>query len=189
MRIYTRTGDRGETGLFGGRRVPKDHPRVAAGGDVDELNAHLGLALSHEAFGDLREILIRLQENLLILGADLATPPEAGERVGQKRVPRVTADMVAYLEDLIDRQEANLSALTHFILPGGVTAGACLHLARAACRRAERSVVTLAHAETVNEQALAYLNRLSDLLFVLARAANQHTGQAERPWIPNREDP
>jgi cob(I)alamin adenosyltransferase len=183
MRIYTRTGDGGETGLFGGERVRKDSLRVAAYGQVDELNAALGLALATECFSDLREVLQRLQGELFVLGADLATPAGEGDH-GKVTIPRVTPEMVTALEADIDRFEADLEPLRHFILPGGTVPAASLHLARAICRRAERAVVTLAAAEPVGESVVPYLNRLSDLLFVLARAANAHAGQEETAWEP-----
>lgn len=183
MRIYTRTGDTGETGLFGGGRVRKDDARVSAYGDVDELNAALGLALSAECYGDLREVLQRLQGELFTLGADLATPRSADLAAAARHVPRVTAEMVSALEGEIDRFEASLEPLRLFIVPGGTLAAAALHLARAICRRAERRIVALAEAEDLGPDLLPYVNRLSDLLFVLARAANQHAGQADTPWV------
>ena len=181
MRIYTRTGDQGETGLFGGERIRKDSLRVAAYGEVDELNAAVGLALATECFGDLRQVLRRLQAELFTLGADLATPAGEGEH-GRVNIPRVTPEMVTALEGEIDRFEADLEPLRNFILPGGTVPAASLHVARAVCRRAERAVITLAAAEPVGESVVPYLNRLSDLLFVLARAANAHAGQEETAW-------
>jgi cob(I)alamin adenosyltransferase len=182
MRIYTRTGDQGQTGLFGGERLRKDDPRVEAYGAVDELNAAIGLALSTDCFGDLRMVLQRLQGELFTVGADLATPSTSA--AGAPPVPRVTAEMVAALEQDIDRFEASLEPLRHFILPGGTVAAATLHMARATCRRAERRLVSLTASDEVTSSVVPYLNRLSDLLFVLARAANQHAGQAETEWRP-----
>jgi cob(I)alamin adenosyltransferase len=184
MRIYTRTGDQGETGLFGGQRVPKNHPRVAACGEVDELNAVLGLCVAACEDAELRETLERLQGELFVVGADLATPEEQGDRVGKKSVLRVSEGMIAALEGLIDRYEEGVPALTTFILPGGTPLAAQLHLARTVCRRAERAVLTASGRETLNPEVLVYLNRLSDLLFTLARAANHRAGSAESPWAP-----
>ena len=189
MRIYTRTGDGGETGLFGGDRVPKDHPRVVAYGEADELNALLGVALAALVHHDLRATLTHIQEQLFVVGADLATPHPAGDRVGRKPVTRLTADAVRALEETIDHYSQGLPELRHFILPGGSLAGAVIHLARAACRRAERAVVTLARQETVNPHLVPYLNRLSDLLFVLARVANHRAGEPEHPWQPETNAP
>ena len=184
MRIYTRTGDSGDTGLFGGQRARKDSLRVQAYGEVDELNAVLGVAVVATQDEPLRAVLQRLQGELFQVGADLATPLVEGELVGRRTVPRVTETMVAALEGLIDTHEAELSPLTQFILPGGAPGGATLHQARGVCRRAERRVVALAEEETLNPPVLPYLNRLSDLLFVLARVANQRAGAAELPWEP-----
>jgi cob(I)alamin adenosyltransferase len=154
MKIYTRTGDGGETGLFGGGRVAKDHPRVRAYGDVDELNATLGVALAALADGTIRDRLAPVQSDLFALGAHLATPPAPEGR------PELRA----------------------FVLPGGSTGAAALHHARTVCRRAERSVVALAAGEAVPEAAIVYLNRLSDLLFTLARLENHRTGRGDVPW-------
>jgi cob(I)alamin adenosyltransferase len=169
-RIYTRSGDAGETGLGDGTRVPKDHPRVDAYGQVDELNAVLGLAVLHAPPGPDADLLRSAQNDLFDVGADLCIPPAAGEAPGAAL--RVTAAQVGRLEGAIDRVNERLQPLTDFVLPGGSPAAAWLHLARTVCRRAERAVVGLARAESVNPQAVVYLNRLSDLLFVLARAAN-----------------
>jgi cob(I)alamin adenosyltransferase len=184
MRIYTRTGDQGDTGLFGGQRVMKNHPRVAAYGEVDELNACLGVCLACGPDAELRETLERLQMELFVVGSDLATPLEEGERVGRKGVQRVSEGMAAALEALIDRYEEGVPPLTHFILPGGTPLAAQLHLARCVCRRAERAVVAAGGKEMLNPEVTVYLNRLSDLLFVLARAANHRAGQAETIWAP-----
>lgn len=184
MRIFTRTGDAGETGLWGGRRVSKDAPRVEATGAVDELNAHLGAARALLADGDLAALLGRLQNELFDLGGDLAAAlDDAGERPG---VVRVRAEQVARLEAEIDVLEQGLPPLRRFILPGGSPAAAALHIARAVCRRAERRVVALSRLEAINPEVLRYLNRLSDLLFVLARTANARQGIAESVWEPER---
>jgi len=181
VKIYTKTGDAGETALFGGGRVPKDHARVAAYGDVDELNAACGLAraLAPEAFG--RALLERIQRELFTVGAELASPDPAKLARVLPRAPIALAD-VAALEQAIDEHEARLEPLTHFILPGGGPKAAALHVARTVCRRAERSVVALARAAPLNPALLPYLNRLSDLLFVLARAADRAAGHADMPW-------
>lgn len=185
MRIYTRTGDQGETGLFGGQRVLKNHPRVSAYGDVDELNAVLGVCLAGCSDPEIVETLSRLQSELFVLGSDLATPYEEGEQVGSRRVQRVSEGMAAALEGLIDRYDGEAPALTHFILPGGSPLAAQLHLARTVCRRAERSAIAASGKEMLNPEAIVYLNRLSDLLFVMARAVNHRAGHPETPWIPN----
>ncbi len=180
-KIYTRRGDDGSTGLFGGPRVRKDDLRVSAYGDVDELNSALGVAREELPEGDLRALLDSLQSELFTLGAQLATPDaEAAPR----EVPQITAPHVERLEREIDRLTAELPPMKNFILPGGSRAGAALHLCRTVCRRAERKVVELAECAPVPPQALAYVNRLSDLLFVMARAANLRAGGSEIPWVP-----
>jgi len=179
-RIYTRSGDGGETGLGTGARVPKDHPRVTAYGEVDELNAVLGLACTCSGMIE-GELLRSIQNDLFDVGADLCVPATENEPAGQRL--RITLAQVERLERAIDRLNEPLEALQSFILPGGTGAAAWLHLARTVCRRAERSVVTLARAEPINPHALAYLNRLSDLLFVLARVANDG-GKADVLWKP-----
>jgi cob(I)alamin adenosyltransferase len=180
VRIYTRTGDGGETGLFGGGRVPKDAPRVEAYGAVDELNACLGVARAGGLPADLDRLAARLQEELFVLGADLATPPGGSAR--PDRVVRLPADAASALEPEIDRCEAELQPLETFILPGGCPAGAALHLARTVCRRAERRAVGLAREGQVSEAVVPYLNRLSDLLFVMARLANARARRTEQAW-------
>jgi cob(I)alamin adenosyltransferase len=180
MKIYTRTGDEGETGLFGGPRVPKFHPRIEAYGAVDELNSFLGAArLSVGALDAAMDVLLaQIQNDLFDLGAELATP-EPG-----KTQHSITQTQITALERAIDQYDETLPALKQFILPGGSPAGAQLHLARTVCRRAERQVVYLATLvnEHVSPEAVIYLNRLSDLLFVLARAANQAAGIPDVPW-------
>ena len=181
MRIYTRTGDAGETGLFAGGRVPKDHPRVAAYGEVDELNAALGMAMTLAPAADDRDLLETIQRDLFTIGSELATPDPA--RLAQALSgPRVGEAHVAVLERAIDACEAALEPLRNFILPGGTSKAAAFHLARTVCRRAERAVVRLAHETTVSADILKYLNRLSDLLFVLARAANARAGVRDVTW-------
>jgi cob(I)alamin adenosyltransferase len=178
MKIYTRTGDEGETSLFDGTRVPKDDARVDAYGDVDELNAWLGLARSSLRETDLDEALTRIQRDLFAVGAELADP-------AQKIAARVTkaaitdAD-VERLEELIDRLQEELEPLRRFILAGGAPAGAALHVARAVCRRAERRIIAL--QPRPGAKVLRYINRLSDLLFVLARVVNKRAGVGETEW-------
>jgi cob(I)alamin adenosyltransferase len=179
MKIYTKTGDRGETGLFGGPRVSKDDPRVEAYGDVDELNAVLGLVRCEPIEGQVDQLLASIQNELFDLGAELASPEP--DRVGTKRVG---ANQVGALESAIDEHEANLPPLKTFILPGGVRAAALLHLARTVCRRAERKVVTLNRYEPLSGEIIIYLNRLSDLLFVLSRAVNHAAHRGDVPWQP-----
>jgi cob(I)alamin adenosyltransferase len=180
VKIYTRTGDLGQTGLIGGTRVPKDHPRVAAYGDVDELNAALGLARSHTHDPALATLLAEIQRDLFALGAQLADPTA---KVGTKKAKAaITAERIERLEEAIDARESELPPLTHFILPGGAPLGASLHLARTTCRRAERAIVALARDETVDPRVIAYVNRLADLLFVLARFENQRAGEPEDRW-------
>ena len=180
MKIYTRTGDTGQTGLFGGGRVPKDDPRVTAYGEVDELNAALGVARA-AGLGTLDPWCQDLQDQLFTVGAVLATP--RGTRAAA-HIPHVREEWVAAMESHIDELQATLPPQTHFILPGGTPAAAALHLARTVCRRAERTVVPLFREGEVEELTLRFLNRLSDLLFVMARAANHRAGVKDVPWIP-----
>ena len=179
MKIYTRTGDAGETALYGGRRVPKDALRVEAYGCVDECNAALGLANSLCHDPELKGWLTDLQRELFDLGADLATPADSP---GRGRVKVVVASQTERLEALIDKATAELAPLEHFILPGGTPVAAALQVARAVARRAERAVVHLSREEDVNGQCQVYLNRLSDLLFTLARLDNHRAGQPEPTW-------
>ena len=179
MKIYTKTGDLGETSLLGGARVPKDHLRVAAYGDVDETNAALG-AVRALAAARLETLLFSVQKDLFAIGAQLADPTH---KVASKRAKAaVTAAHVRRLEKAIDAREAKLPPLRSFVLPGGTPAAALLHQARTVCRRAERSVVTLAREADVDPKIIVYLNRLSDLLFVLARSENCRAGLAEDRW-------
>jgi len=181
LKIYTKTGDGGETGLFGGGRVPKDDRRVAAYGEVDELNAALGLALALEPRAFARDLLELVQRDLFTIGAELASPDPA-KLVKALPGPRLGDARVEALEDAIDRAEATLAPLKNFILPGGSSKAAALQLGRAVCRRAERAVVTLSREAAVSPAILKYVNRLSDLLFVLARAANAAAGLSDVPW-------
>ena len=181
-RIYTKTGDRGQTGLFGGGRVDKDHPRVEAYGDVDELNAVLGLARSIELMPRVDEVLVAIQRDLFGLGALLATPDI--DRMRQQLEKAAIDDRrIRELEAAIDAGEAELEPLKAFIVPGGTPKSAALHVARTVCRRAERKVVHLRHDQPeIPLLAVQYLNRLSDLLFVLARVANRRAGAGEVTW-------
>lgn len=185
MKIYTRTGDRGETGLFGGGRVPKDHHRVEAYGAVDELNAAVGLAIVALETDGEQEIVARLrtiQADLFNIGSHLATPTaEEGGRASS-HLPPLPAERIAEMEAWMDEAEAELEPLRSFILPGGGEAAARLHLARTVCRRAERRVITLGHEATLDEGVVIHLNRLSDLLFTLARLANNRAGTPDIVW-------
>ncbi len=177
MKIYTKTGDQGQTGLFGGPRVSKDHARIEAFGTVDELNSHLGLIRTLPDASVFDAELRRIQCELFDLGAELATPGSTAERI--------TPAHVAVLEKLIDEHEATLEPLACFILPTGTPLAAAIHVARTVCRRAERRVVTLAAQldTTIPANAIEYLNRLGDLLFVMARVVNHRAGVPDDPWV------
>lgn len=183
MKIYTRTGDRGETGLIGGRRVGKDDPRIIAYGAVDELNSSIGMAVcmlkSVEVFADLVDIFTKVQNDLFVVGSDLADPDYPDSKFG---APRTTEKMAAALEPVIDGLEAELAPITFFILPGGGTQGAMLHVCRGVARRAETAAVALSKIERINPAILVYLNRLADLLFVAARLANKRLGVPDVAW-------
>jgi cob(I)alamin adenosyltransferase len=181
VKIYTGKGDQGMTGLPDGRRVPKNHPRLECCGTIDELNSHLGLAAAQCRQETLRDQLRALQNELLALGADLAAAPD---RRGPSAAPRIGPVEAAALEARIDAAAAQLPPLKHFVLPGGSPAAAELHVARTVCRRAERHVAALMRdaAEALDNSALVYLNRMSDLLFLLARLANQADGMKEVEW-------
>lgn len=181
-RIYTKSGDGGETGLGDGSRVPKDAARVTAYGEVDELNSVLGLLAAYCSDHPESKLLTLIQNDLFDVGGDLCIPPQPGEEDG--KMLRITAGQAERLEKEIDRLNENLAPLRSFILPGGTHAAAWLHLARTVCRRAERGVVTLMKSEAVNANVLIYLNRLSDLLFVMARAANGVAGDVL--WVPGQ---
>jgi cob(I)alamin adenosyltransferase len=191
VKIYTKSGDAGETGLFGGPRVSKDDARVEAYGAVDELNAVIGLA---RALGNPRSAaydpdleidrhLALVQERLFCLGAELATPAEARPR---QSLPPVEPAWAEEMEQVMDRWDAALKPLRHFILPGGASLGAALHHARTVCRRAERRVVALHRHEPVSPVVLSYLNRLGDFLFVAARMSNHREGSVEPVWDPGK---
>ncbi len=178
-RIYTKSGDTGETGLGDGARVPKDHPRVTAYGEVDELNSVLGLLAAYCPDAPEKALLHTIQNDLFDLGADLCVPPTEGE--APTNALRIVEEQYLRLERAIDRLNEHLPPLNSFILPGGSPAAAWLHLARTVCRRAERAVVSLMQTEAVDRHALIYLNRLSDLLFVMGRAANAGNDVL---WVP-----
>lgn len=182
LRIYTRTGDDGSTGLFGGQRVAKNDLRVEAYGSVDELNSVLGTAVAQCAYEDLKTLFLQIQSRLFDIGADLATPFEVGETKGSVNIPRIPEGEASSLEPEIDRLEAELEPLRQFILPGGCALAAALHVARTVCRRAERCVVTATGVEDLNPEIVRYLNRLSDLLFTAARAANCREGVSDIVW-------
>ena len=180
-KIYTKTGDLGDTGLGDGSRVPKDHPRVTAYGTVDELNALLGVFLVQPNLDtQIAHLICSIQNDLFDVGADLCLPQKEGETA-----LRVRAEQAERLEKAIDQYNDRLQPLKSFILPGGTSAAAWCHLARTVCRRAERDVVTLARDEKINPQVIIYLNRLSDLLFVLARICN-HDGADDVLWVPGK---
>ncbi len=176
MKLYTKTGDDGDTGLIGGDRVRKDDPRVATYGDVDETNAAIGAAIAACRDDELAERLRQIQSDLFSIGTALATPDDgnATKAIAQARIQQ--------LEAWIDAATAEVEPLTSFVLPGGSATAAALHLARAICRRAERAVVSLSHDQAVDTSVLVYLNRLSDLLFAAARLANHREGVAETRW-------
>jgi len=181
MKIYTRTGDAGDTTLFGGGRVSKDHPRVAAYGAVDELNAALGWAGTQIDDAPLQERLLTLQHDLFTIGGALAAVPrEDGSR--HPHLPPLPVDRAAEMEGWIDEAAGELPELREFVLPGGTPGAAALHRARTICRRAERKVVHLALHEAVEEDVIVYLNRLSDLLFSMARLANHRAGDPDVTW-------
>lgn len=182
MKIYTKTGDKGTTGLYGGARVSKDSPRIAAYGDIDELNALLGVARSETTHEPIRKALSEIQYALFILGAELASPKP------DPKIPVITAAHIDGLERQIDVITETLTPMKNFILPGGSKTSALLHLARTVCRRAERAVVHLGSlpGETVGNWVMIYINRLSDFLFILARLANQIEDIEDIPWIVDK---
>lgn len=181
LKIYTKTGDDGQTGLFGGGRVEKDHPRVDAYGEVDELNAFIGMARAVELMPRIDEVLVPIQRDLFSIGALLATPDHDKMRE-QLRKARIDDERIAELERAIDACEHELEPLKSFILPGGTPKAAALHVARTVCRRAERRVVALRREVELPELVIIYLNRLSDLLFMLSRVANRRAGAGEVTW-------
>lgn len=181
MKIYTKHGDKGYTSLFGGSKVKKNSLRIDSYGTVDELNSVLGLCLSHPVSKNGSKILTEIQKQLFVLGSDLATPQSK-----KTKVQRIGSEEIEQLESWIDSIVELLPPLTSFILPGGSNTGATLHLARTVCRRAERLTVELKWSEPISDKTIIYLNRLSDLLFVLARHENREEGMEETKWIPGQ---
>lgn len=190
MKIYTRTGDKGETGLIGGKRVSKDNSRIIAYGSVDELNSHIGLVISllslkdKVLFRDIINLLTRVQNDLFIIGSDLADPRSLSETQTQNQLktPRVTKNMISHLEVIIDKFEMQLTPITFFILPGGSIESSSLHISRSIARRAEIATIALSKSETINLNIIVYLNRLSDLLFVCGRLVNKGLGVEDLAW-------
>jgi cob(I)alamin adenosyltransferase len=180
VKIYTKTGDSGETSLFGGQRVKKNSIRIAAYGNVDELNAFIGYAAVENSDANIAAHLEFIQNDLFILGSDLATPMA---NINAK-IDRIDARHIERLEQAIDRTEQELQPIRVFILPGGTELAARLHLCRTICRRAERSIVELQENESINDNDVLYVNRLSDFLFVIARYANKLEDVSDIPWIP-----
>ncbi len=187
-KIYTKTGDQGETGLFGGGRVAKNHPRVEAYGAVDEANAVIGLAISRETDPEIGDALVEVQSQLLALGAMLAAPAPAAGAGGHGAGGAINDSDIERLEGRIDHAEAELPELKSFVLPGGSPAAAALHLARTVVRRAERRTLALVQAGDADAIAVRYLNRLSDLLFVLARLSNRRSGEPDVVWRANANE-
>jgi len=189
MKIYTKTGDKGTTALFGGTRVPKDHIRIESYGTVDELNSYIGLIRDQEINTHYKEILIEIQDRLFTVGAILATPAEKEIlKNGKARLQNlgIIASDIELLENEIDAMETQLPQMTHFVLPGGHPTVSHCHIARCICRRAERLTVHLSHNEAVAEIVISYLNRLSDYLFVLARKLTLDLNAEEVKWIPRK---
>jgi cob(I)alamin adenosyltransferase len=180
MKIYTKTGDKGETSLFGGQRVWKDNLRISAYGTVDELNSVLGISVNEINEKELAEVIYSIQNDLFTLGSDLASPLEKDNKA--ITIQRVSNVFVEKLEKLIDNYDSKLPPLKNFIIPGGTRGAGLLHLARTVCRRAEREVIALAKIESINEEIKIYLNRLSDLLFVLARFENFSSNHPDIEW-------
>lgn len=190
MKVYTKTGDKGTTALFGGTRVPKDHIRIESYGTIDELNSWVGLIRDQEINPNYKEILIEVQDRLFTAGAILATPPDKETlKNGKPRlnIPKISETDIELLENQIDDMENSLPQMTHFVLPGGHSTVSYCHIARCVCRRAERLSVQLSHQEPIDELVLKYLNRLSDYLFVLARKLSADLHAEEVKWIPRKE--
>jgi cob(I)alamin adenosyltransferase len=191
MKIYTKTGDKGTTGLFGGTRVPKHHIRIESYGSVDELNSWLGLIRDQNISETSKNELIQIQEKLFTVGAILATDPEkAVLKNGEERlnIPKISTEDIGILENAIDIMDEKLPQMTHFILPGGHTTVSYCHIARTVCRRAERMATLLHEAAPFDELVLSYLNRLSDYLFVLARKLSHDLKALEIKWIPEKKN-
>jgi cob(I)alamin adenosyltransferase len=191
MKIYTKTGDKGKTSLFGGTRVPKYELRIEAYGTVDELNSYIGLLRDQKIEEHTSNSLLKIQHELFTIGSMLATPTAKKTlKSGKERlnIPKISLEQILFLEQEIDRMEKELTPMTHFILPGGHQTVSFCHIARCVCRRAERLAVQLHEKEPINEHILSYLNRLSDYLFVLARKLSIDNKAKEIPWIPRKEN-
>jgi cob(I)alamin adenosyltransferase len=186
MKIYTKTGDKGETGLIGGKRIPKSDPRIISYGLIDELNSNVGLTISllnlknNNLFSDLIDLLIKIQNDLFAIGSDLADPTYPMEN--KYKIPRTDEKMILYLESEIDKFEKEVVPITFFILPGGSIESSILHVSRSIARRTETAVTALSKSQTINPAILVYLNRLSDLLFVTARLVNKRIGVEDVAW-------
>lgn len=190
MKVYTKTGDKGTTALFGGTRVPKHHIRIESYGTVDELNSYIGLIRDQDMNPLYKNILVEIQDRLFTVGAILATPPEKEIlKNGQQRlnINRISDEDVILLENEIDTMDQTLPPMTHFVLPGGHTTVSYCHIARCVCRRAERLATQLHEIEVIDEMVLTYLNRLSDYLFVLARKLSHDLHADEVKWIPRKQ--
>jgi cob(I)alamin adenosyltransferase len=191
MKIYTKTGDKGETALIGGKRISKGDPRIVAYGSVDELNSNIGIAISslaaknRDLFLDLINIMTCIQSELFIVGSDLADPRYPAGNQNQYKTPRTEENMASALEDAIDKFETELEPITFFILPGGSIEGSLLHITRTIARRAEIAVTLLSKDQIINPIVLVYLNRLSDFLFVAARLINKRLGIKDIAWRPS----
>lgn len=194
VKIYTKTGDKGETGLIGGKRISKSDPRIIAYGSIDELNSNIGLIISvlnkknRDMFLDLIDLLVKVQNDLFIIGSDLADPTPFLENKNRNKyhTPRAMENMASYLECKIDKFESELSPIKFFILPGGSVESSLIHISRSMTRRAETAVSALSKSQTINPAILIYLNRLSDVLFVAARLVNKRVGIEDVPWQSNR---
>ena len=192
VKIYTKTGDKGETGLIGGKRISKNDPRIIAYGSIDELNSNIGLIVSvlnkknRDMFLDLIDLLVKIQNDLFIIGSDLADPTPFLENKNKYNTPRSMEKMASYLECIIDKFESELSPIKFFILPGGSVESSLIHISRSITRRAETTVTALSKSQTINPAILIYLNRLSDVLFVAARLVNKRLGVEDVPWRSNK---
>ncbi len=191
MKIYTKTGDKGKTSLFGGTRVPKYNLRIEAYGTVDELNSYIGLIRDQKIDKKTFAVLVKVQNELFTLGAMLATPKDKEKlKNGKERlnIPKITKEDINFLEKEIDKMNEELPVMTNFVLPGGHTTVSFCHITRCVCRRAERIVVNLTEEEEINTITISYLNRLSDYLFVLARKLTIDNRVTEVPWIPKKTE-
>jgi cob(I)alamin adenosyltransferase len=192
VKIYTKTGDKGDTGLIGGKRISKSDPRIIAYGSIDELNSNIGLIVSvlnkknREMFLDLIDLLVKVQNDLFIIGSDLADPTPFLENKNKYHTPRAMENMASYLECNIDKFESELSPIKFFILPGGSVESSLIHVSRSITRRAETTVTALSRSQIINPAILIYLNRLSDVLFVAARLVNKRVGMEDVPWQSNK---